>query len=91
MEPVQPKDSVNALRDLYGDPNDEMIIKELEDIKDKVYADGRMNGTYLITDMSQEAAIVIIMLNIIKKRLMNQQFVRNRIKLGVSTTKPELF
>ena len=66
VEPVQPQDSVTALRDLHGDPNDEKIIKELEDTKVKDNKDGRMNGTYLITEMSQEAAIEKIMLNIIK-------------------------
>ena len=50
-----------------------------------------MNGSYLITDLSQEAAIAKVMLKIIKDSLENQQFVRNRIKLGVSAMKPELF
>jgi hypothetical protein len=50
-----------------------------------------MNGSYLITELSQEAAIAKVMLKIIKDSVENQQFVRNRIKLGVSAMKPELF
>jgi ribosomal protein S3AE len=36
-----------------------------------------MNGSYLITDLSQEAAIAKIMLKIIKDSLENQKFYKN--------------
>jgi hypothetical protein len=33
--PVKPKELLINSRDLHGDPNDEKIIKEIEETKDK--------------------------------------------------------
>ena len=63
----------------------------MKGIKDKVYPDPNMNGTYLITDLSQENAIAKIILTTVKANLGNKNYMQNQIKLGVSAMKPELF
>jgi hypothetical protein len=85
---MNPQDTPNGSRDLKGDPNDQELLK---DIKDKVYPDRKMNGTYLITDLSQEAAIAKIILTTVIANLGNKKYWRNQVKLGVSAMKPELF
>jgi len=50
-----------------------------------------MNGTYLITDLSQEAAIAKILFTTVKTNLLNKMYQHSKIKLGVSAIKPELF
>jgi hypothetical protein len=88
---VSPQDTPKVTRDLQGDPNDQKVIKEMNGIKKKVYDDPKMKGTFLITDLSQEAAIAKIILTNVKTNLGNKNYSHDKIKLGVSAMKPELF
>lgn len=63
----------------------------MKGIKSKNHPDPRMNGTYLITDLSQEAPIAKILLTTIKGVILNTNYTLNEIKLGVSAMKPEFF
>ena len=88
---VSPQDTPKVTRDLLGDPNDQKVIKEMKGIKTKSHLDPKMNGTYFITDVSQEAAIAKIFFTTVKTNLSNKMYQHSQIKLGVSAMKPELF
>ena len=88
---VSPQDTPKVTRDLLGDPNDQKVIKEMKGINTKSHPDTKMNGTYFLTDMSQEAAIAKIFFTTVKTNLSNKMYQHSQIKLGVSAMKPELF
>ena len=88
---MSPQNTPKVTRDLLGEPNDQNVIKEMKVIKTKSYPCPKMNGTYLITDLSQEAAIAKILFTTVKTNLLNKMYQHSKIKLGVSAIKPELF
>ena len=88
---VSSQNTAKVTRDLLGDPNDQKVIKEMKGIKTKSYPDPKMNGTYFITDLSQEAAIAKIFFTTVKTNLSNKMYQHSQIKLGVSAINPELF
>ena len=88
---VSPQDTPKVIRELHGDPNDQKVIKEIKDIRSKPFPDFKMNGTYLITDLQQEAAVAKIIISNINSMLLNKNNQQSQIKFGVSAMKPELF
>ena len=55
-----PQDAPNVSRGLLGDPDDPFVIKAMQNIKG--YRDFRMSGTYVIRNLSEEAAIAELLI-----------------------------